>query len=244
MTNLIVDIKPSVTYSAYVESPFDKAKEVLEEAGYSVISLQENAQLRMQEGKDAFVSRNGNWVREGVIYVPKKGKLLTKNSPIMANAQEATNCHRNNKEFYLTDAQVEESLADSIELSDKAIPTNRFSENPITVYAFKEFAEQYGQFLRDNGIKEMPIWLANQEDKPFARQMWLRRLDVGNRSDLDGNYWGLGFDGRMRGVRQGGEATAKNLEASQTYALQDIQTALKTKGLTGIESILIDSLRQ
>ncbi|MBI2106386.1 hypothetical protein HYT57_00220 [Candidatus Woesearchaeota archaeon] len=204
MVNLTVDIKPSVTYSAYVEAPFDKAKEELEKAEYTVI--------RMQEGPASFVSRNGNWVREGVIYVPNKGRFLTKNSPIMANAQEATKCHRSNKEFYLTDAQVEESLADSVELSDKAIPTNRFAENPITVYAFGDIAEQYGQFLRNAGIKEMSIWLANQEDKPFARQMWLHRLVVDSRSVLDGYFRNLDYDGRVRGVRQGGEATAKNLE--------------------------------
>ncbi|MBI2106394.1 hypothetical protein HYT57_00260 [Candidatus Woesearchaeota archaeon] len=244
MVNLIVDIKPIVTYSAYVEAPFDKAKEALEKEGYHVISSRENAQLRMQEGKDAFVSRNGNRTREAFIYNPKTGIFLTNNSPIMANAQEATNCHRNNKEFYLTDAQVEESLADCVELSDKAIPTNRFAENQITVYAFGNVAEQYGQFLKSAGIKEMPIWLANLEDKPFARQMWLLRLVVGSRSVLNGNYRYLNYDYGMRGVRQGGEATAKNLEASQTYTIQDIQTALKTKGLTGIESILIDSLRQ
>src|SRR3989344_9379505 len=105
MVNLNVDIKPSVTYSAYVEAPFDKGKEALEEAGYRIISLQENAQLRMQEGQDAFVSRNGNWVKEGIIYVPNKGKFLTKNSPIMVNVEEATNCNRNSRNFYLTNKQ-------------------------------------------------------------------------------------------------------------------------------------------
>src|SRR3989338_9554507 len=216
MVNLTVDIKPILTYSAYVDAPFDKGKEALEEARYRIISLQQNAQLRMQEGPASFVSRNGNWTREGVIYVPNKGKFLTKKSPIMANAREATACNRAGAEFYLTDAQVEESLANSIELSDKAIPTNRFAENPITVYAFEEFAEQYGQFLRNAGIKEMSIWLANQEDKPFARQMWIHRLDDVNRSDLYDSNWYLYLDYRMRGVRQGGEATAKNLEASPT----------------------------
>ena len=244
MVNLTVDIKPILTYSAYVDAPFDKGKEALEEARYRIISLQQNAQLRMQEGPASFVSRNGNWTREGVIYVPNKGKFLTKKSPIMANAREATACNRAGAEFYLTDAQVEESLADSVELSDKAVPTNRFAENPITVYAFDFIAEQYGQFLRNAGIKEMPVWLANLQDKPFARQMWLRRLDEDNTSDLNGFDRNLYYDGRMRGVRQGGEATAKNLEASQTYTLQDIQTALKVKGLTGIEGILVDSLRQ
>src|SRR3989344_4366607 len=101
MPNLIIDIKPSRTYSAFIEAPFDKGKGALEKKGYSVISLKENALLRIQEGQVSFISQNGNWTREGAIYVPSKGRFLTKNSPIMANAQEATNCHRKNQEFCL-----------------------------------------------------------------------------------------------------------------------------------------------
>ncbi|MEK6936093.1 MAG: hypothetical protein AABW67_04850 [Nanoarchaeota archaeon] len=232
-----IDIKPRGIASAYINAPFDKGKEALAKEGYKIISLEENAKLRMQEGKDSYVSRNGNWVKEGVIYVPNKGVFLTKNSPIMLNAKEATDCHRKNKEFYLTDAQVQESLADSVELKAKDIPTNRFADNKITIYAFGDSAKQYGEFLKEAGIKEMPVWLVNLEDKPFARQMWFRFL--GNRSGLDDNSRNLDC-GRVRGVCEGAEGTAKNSEA---YTPTQISKVLKAKGFSGIENILFEGLR-
>ena len=62
---IVNDIKPRGTDSAYVnDKPFDEAKAELEKAGYHISSLEENASLRIQEGKDAYVSRNGNWVKE------------------------------------------------------------------------------------------------------------------------------------------------------------------------------------
>ena len=242
MSNLTVDIKPTRTYSAYIAAPFDQGKEALEREGYSIISLEENAQLRMQQGPNSFVSGNGNWTKEGVIYIPKRGIFLTKKSPIMANAQEATACHRNNKDFYLTDAQVEASLADSVLLTGQSIPTNRFSEDPVTIYAFGEAADQYGQFLRSTGIEGMPVLLATLQDKPFARQMWFHGVDGG--SCLGGD-WVLGYV-LVRGVRQGGEATVKNFEVHppEAYTLQDIQRVLKERNLTGLEGMLLSSLRQ
>lgn len=200
MLNITVDINLGLTHSAYIEIPFDQGKELLEKEGYRIISLKENAQLRMQEGKDAFVSKNGNWTREGVLYVPNKGVFLTKSSLIVVNAQEAIHCHRNEQEFYLTDAQVQESLADSVEILGNPVPTNRFAENPITVYAFEDQADQYGQFLRNAGIKEMPIWLANLEDKPSVRQMRFLRLTAIVRSSLRG-YGCLNCGYRVRGIK-------------------------------------------
>jgi len=238
MVGIYVDIKSRGTASAYVVAPFDVGKEALAKEGYRIISLQENARLRMQEGKDAFVSQNGNWVREGVVYVPNKGMFLTKNSPIMANAKQATDCHRKGQDFYLTAEQVEQSLADSVELIRENIPTNRFAENKITVYAFGEDAQKYGDFLKEAQITEMPVFLASIGDKAFARQMWFRGLDFGSelygaRGLIDGNW--------VRGVPDSAEGTAaKN---SEVYSPAQISAVLKTKGLTGIERILIDGLR-
>ena len=65
------DVKPMQVDSAYVEAPFDKAKVELEGKGFRVISAAENAMLRIQEGKDAFISRNGNWTREGFLFAIK-----------------------------------------------------------------------------------------------------------------------------------------------------------------------------
>ena len=195
------DIKPRGITSAYVEVPFDVAKKTLERANYRIISLEENARLRMQEGKDSYVSRNGNWTREGFVYIPEKGIFLTKNSPIFDNAREAIKCHRKGKEFYLTKDQIEKALADSIQIPRdiKSISTERFADDKITVYAFGNSAQDYGNFLKEAGINGMPIWLCDLEEKPFARQLWFRNLDGG--SVLGGSYWGLHGDDRMRGVK-------------------------------------------
>ena len=100
MINLIRDVKKGRLRSAYVEAPFDVAKDKLERAGYHIISLQENARLRMQERRDSSVSKDGNWTREGVLYVPEKGVFLVRNSPIMSHAKEATEVfNRIGKEF-------------------------------------------------------------------------------------------------------------------------------------------------
>lgn len=175
-----IDIKkPGALVSAYVESPFDEGKEVLEKERYKIISLRDNAMLRIQEGKDSFVSKNGNYTIEDLIYTPQKGIYLTKKPSIMQNAKEATEGHRNGKEYYLTSNQLEEALSDSILMPNKAIPTNRFKEEELTVYAFENYAEQYGYFLREEvGINKLEICLTNAKEKPFARKMWFFKLSL------------------------------------------------------------------
>jgi len=206
---IIQDITPRGIVSAYVNIPFDKGKQALEEQGYRIISLEENAQLRIQEGKDDYVSRNGNWTREGVIYVPNKGKFLTKNSPIMENPEQTTESHRNNQDFYLTDEQVEKALEDCVELKNNPIPTNRFADDKICIYVFgsENKSKNYGDFLNQAEINEMPTYLANPQDRPFVRQLWLYGLDNG--SELDGDDRYLDYY-RVRGVLNSAEGTQKN----------------------------------
>ena len=201
MVKKIQDIMPTGIESHVWVGAYDEAKAEMEKEGFSEIVLAENARLRIQQGKDAYVSQNGNWVKEDAIYIPNKGKFLTKVSHISANAKEATNCHRNGGDFYLTNKQVEQALSDSVELSVKSVPTNRFADDRITIYAFGEDAEKYGEFLEEAGIKEMSIDTANLQDKPFARKVWFRALDL--RSELLCNYGSLhnDFNG-VRGVRE------------------------------------------
>lgn len=203
--NLIDEIKQPVVKRLLSKAYyvlFDKGKELLESKGYHIPSLKENAELRIQEGKNAYCSQNANWTRERGIYVPKKGIFLTKKSPIMKNAQKATEAHGNGKEYYLNDKQVESALEGAFKFSknQKSVPTNRFAEDELTVYAFEDAAESYGEFLLDAGIKRMPIWLRRIEDKPFVRQVLFDR--VGNSSGLDINCR-LYHYGGVRGVKKG-----------------------------------------
>jgi len=184
--------------SAYVTAPFDEGKEILRREEYKIISLEENAMFRLHEGTNAGISRNGNWVREGVLYVPDKGIFLTKKSPVIKNAKEATACHRNKIEYYPSDEQVEESLSDCVRLLGNPIPTYSFADNPITIYAFGKQAEAYGNFLKEAGITEMPTWLSDMQKKPFVRQVAFGCLcHHGCRAGLIGDYPGL-HDSQIR----------------------------------------------
>jgi len=212
-----IDIRPTGIESTIISAPFDRALAELQKDDYEIISLPQNAELRIQEGKDHSVSRNGNWVQEGVIYFPKERNKLVRVSPILESAKEATQAHRTIEEFYPTREQIEQSLTDSIDFPEKTIeiPTNRFDSEALTIYAFggEKKAKAYGKFLREAGIKEMPVYAVdkdyvNEQSQPFARQLWFRSLDY--RPGLDGDYWGLGYDIlRVRGVKVGAEATSQ-----------------------------------
>ena len=219
-------------------APFDEGKEILSENRYEIISLEEDAKLRIQEGAKASISLNGNWVREGVVYVPNKGIYLTKNSPIIANAKQAVNCHRKGQDFYLTDEQVEQSLQDFVKLTFDAIPINRFGEDPRTIHAFGKVAEKYGQFLKENEINEMPIWLANMQDKPFARQVWFGRLGVDGRSGL-GCVRLLHIGDRVRGGK-GAEGTVEKLE---NYTPSQIIKVFQKLQISELEKSVMTELR-
>jgi hypothetical protein len=232
------DITKGKLHSAYAVNTFDKAKKALEAKGYRVISLEENAGLRVQEGSDSSIAQRGNWTREGFIYVPNKGAFLTKDSPIMANAKQAIDCHRHNRDFYLTDEQVEKSLADSVLIKETQIPTNRFADEALTSFAFGKNAKVYGEFLKENGIDNIEVYLANSENKPFARQAWLYGVGSGSWSSLFGDrYLDFGGDG-VRGVRA---SVARKIE---TYTPEDIQKALKTLKLAGLESQILEALKK
>ena len=162
--------------------------------------MPQNDQLRIQQGTSSYISTNANYTMETFVYVPNGGIFLTRIPLIVKNAREATQAHRERRNYFLTGEQVEQALADSVKLSEIPIPTDRFGENEITNYAFREVAEQYGQFLKEAGIKEMPIWLADLTDKSFATQMWFRSLIDGSVLYGDGD---LDDDRRLRGVKIG-----------------------------------------
>jgi hypothetical protein len=178
------DVKTNRLESAVFSAPFDYGYGVLANNGYRIINFEQNSRLRMLMGSASDVSRNGNWVSEGIIYVPSKGIFLTKHSLIIPFNQEiATDYNRNGSDFILTEEQIETSL----------------EENEITVYAFGNNAKAYGEFLKETGIDEMPICLSNLGDKPFTRQMCFSSHL--NKSMLDGTNRFLHNSSLVRGIK-------------------------------------------
>ena len=210
MTELIEDIKPTAIASAYVAKPFDEALTDLRTKGYEIISTAENAKLRVSQGIDSFVSKNGNYTREGIIYTPNKTPIIVRISPILLAPAEATQAHRNGQEFYPNEIQLSQSMGqstDSIKFPDRyiKIPTNRFSEEALTIFLFggEANARAYGKFLKSVGIEDIPVYAidkshVDKQDKPFARQLWFGRLVDGSRSSLNGNNRNLNNSNRVR----------------------------------------------
>jgi len=218
-TEINVDVKPKEIVSAYNDAPFDVGKQALKDRGYRIISLEENAKLRIQEGKDSDVSKYGNWVKEAFIYIPERGVYLTKYSAIMENPEEATACSRDGNEFYTSTMETAKSLSDSVKLTNETIPiTNLINQsipakglvgnisargltkNEVAVYAFGgiENTRNYSEFLMDAGIKKMGIWFADTWGKAFVRQMWFGPLD--SEVEFAAHKGGLHVEKRVRGI--------------------------------------------
>ncbi len=243
------DIEPGGRSSRYLISLFADGKSALEKKNYHIISMQENAELRIQEGRKSIISESGNCLREAFVYLPnKEGTFLTKKSPIMENPAEAANCNRENKDYYLNSRQVKAALSDSnsIKLEKKIIQTNEFSKNKIMRFAFGEIASLYGNFLEDNGIKEICIpTIESDDNEPFARQVFFYGLDEKNeeRYIFDG-IKKLHFCLRVRGIKGKKEIITK---FPDFYTYNDIQETLKKlrrEGLTqDLEERILNELK-
>ena len=174
---IISDVRLETTNSTDFELAFQERLRVRN----GIISLEENAVFSIHEATE-FLSRGGKWVREDFIYTPwKKTVIFTKKSPIIKHLDKATQTHKDGKEFYLDEEDIEESLEDAIKISysKKLIPSQRFGEDEITVFAFgdEKRAQEYGEFLRNVGINEMPLWFldnryVNDKNLPFARKLF------------------------------------------------------------------------
>lgn len=193
--------------SRYMESPFDDGKAALEKQGYRIISLEENAGLRILLKENSFISRNGNYTREAIIGIPKKGIYLVKSSPIMKKPEEATLAHRMNREFKIYNWEAEQALANSIKLSKDPMLTIRLQDDPAANFAFGVFTQRYGEFLWSNGIKEINVnvedleQICEEESKPIVRPVVFMGL-TGNdksKSAIQGKGRVLNFDHIVRG---------------------------------------------
>lgn len=206
-------------------APFDKALQALRKAGVDhPITARDLAYARIQACKEKSLSslyEEGSYVREGKIYTPYREVLFISDSPILESAEEATDCFRAEKDFYL-DPEKYFNLAEvdrkktpeerRVLLVDKRenyfIPTKRFADEEITLWAFKDQAMEYGQFLLgERMITKMYVAIldagyVNKQNHSFARQIWLDKAMTsydGHGSNFGGGE-GLELTNVVRGV--------------------------------------------
>ncbi|MDI6737968.1 MAG: hypothetical protein QME12_05650, partial [Nanoarchaeota archaeon] len=199
---------------------FDKCVDELKAKGLEVITAKQLAEARMLGGANHAVSRSWSWLAENFNYLPS-GDILVASSafnPLLqypSAAQIATDCHRKGNEHFLNDEAVE-SLIEGSKHKDKVlllkrkdvpsgIPTNAFSKEAVTSFLFGDEADNYGRFLRENGIKNVSLYVvdaayAKEKRRAFSRALWALSLYIysalyGNYGDLNDNF------GRAFGVR-------------------------------------------
>jgi len=197
----------------YADAPFDEATKLFRQDGLELMSARDLAYARIQTGENSLFSGNGSWIREGVIYFPKQEDkiVLVRNSATLRNPVKATEARAQLEEFLLKKRTAKEYLKkvktgdDSVYLAKdgRNIPTERFGEDELTTWLFQDQAENYGDFLNDSSVNEMPLMFDTSEHirmqrKPYACQLLLGKLD--DDSFLNGCGF-INYHRRVRGVK-------------------------------------------
>ena len=214
---------------------------------FALISLKENAELRIHKGKNSAESWTGNYVREGFLYIPHKGIFLVKNSPINDHVNQADDANMMGFEYGITMEDAEKALQDSVHIpyDTQEIAIEDLPDNPIAGFAFGEAVAEYALFLKEADITKWPIWiipkgLVDTQPHPFVRQVIFRCMDnwsgiIGSNADLHRPYGVRAISYHYKGRID---------DRDEVYSLADILNALKAASLSGLEGIVLRALRQ
>lgn len=212
-----------------------------------VFSANKVAQVRILSGKDSVFSKKGCWVGENFNYngceivIAPRVIGVGKYNPIFAFPVEATNAHLDGKEFYfdnkiwselrvMAEKDPEKAIKNGVPLLlsrkglSEEIPVSALADDVQTIYLFKDFAKQYGEFLQANGVNGVSRYVVNEnyakkQGKPFGRALWVGSLIIRSMVDCSGD---LGFNyGRVFGGRS---AKISPLETKVTEKLPVVKT--------------------
>ncbi len=229
MVNRQYPLKQDVTkgdlLSAYVVAPFDEGLDVLRQNDYKLISSDEQGVLRVQEGYTADVSKFGNWVLQGPLYRKNERTLLLPAGLPLRHPVDAVHAHRNYKEYIPSDDDIQQAIAEGLEVLPKdvdkngniVVPFKSIGSDKYGMFFFGEEgtdtekskkAQAYGDWIVHQNnpyrIKDFVVLLDNQnytnEVGTHANQFWLWWLENG--SELIGWNWELDYANRVRGVRK------------------------------------------
>ena len=236
ITSIIPGLEAEVEGLGYVyltEAYFDQALESLRDFGIeNPISARDLAYARTKNPESSL--RYGSYTKEGFLYLRNEPVLLALDSPLLdiSLARQAVKANRKG-DYFSTDKGVYNKYREKAEedknkspngrrviilpgKKDYEIPTNRFNEDELTLFLFKDQAENYGNFLKENGIDEMPVWLVDRnyvdsKEKAILTQLWLHPLD--SRSDVSGDR-GLDYGNRVHGLLKKTDEVSRSQELS------------------------------
>lgn len=181
------------------DGPFAEGVAAFKEKGLSLITAYELARGRLFGGVKELQKNPLNWehtwVAESFNYLPT-GEILIASRDYnshLKNPDEAL-CYRDGREFYLG-PKLKEKLRERAEADPKKavksgvlllprkavkdeIPSTALIDNPLTYFLFRDTAEPYGQFLKENNISFIPVHVvdadyAKKQKRAFIRPLWI-----------------------------------------------------------------------
>ncbi len=161
-------------------APFDKALFSLRDSGIEPISSRDLAYARIKGDINGKLVNSEGFTREGFLisrkfYIAKDSVLLSSTSPLLMNDLAKRVVEANEKyEYLITDKFVYNAYREIAE-KDKIknpeerkviilpqkksyrIPANRFNEDELTLFLFKDIAKEYGDFLMGADINQITV---------------------------------------------------------------------------------------
>lgn len=267
-----IDVKPSGYESAVVGDRFDKAVPELTGAGYDIIPLDTNAHLRIEQGRKAPITTNGNYVAHAIVHAKGAQPLFVRASPLVTDlnlATQAVDANRQGRYFNTPTRELyEQSLAlakedrgkDPIQRRVLVLPSRGNFEvsgrkNPEQFEGMLgEFGAEYLKFV---DLKKLDFYTVDpstvdSQDGTLITQLWFWGRGDLSWSELRGVSRDLNGGDGVRGVRQisGGAGAQKISDGSQPvvnselYTPQQVSEALHGTGISGnLEATILKGLR-
>jgi len=234
-------------------SSFTDASNVVLEKSDELISLRDLAYAQMVEAKRgrnwrrSSLCTNNSYVKEGSLFDPKSSlhnfyarkSILLRESLVLQNPSDAVTDHQFSNEYVPKNFNLEEYLEQigkdnylvvtrEMLSTRNSIPTDKFGENPLTVWAFSDQAEKYGLFLRNADIYSIKIWTYGnnsleyyKESQPIANQLFLNDFYA---LGISCNGKNLNYNVRVRGVHH---ELVENNASPNTRLYDSIKKLLK-----------------
>ncbi|MDD5132952.1 MAG: hypothetical protein PHD81_03545 [Candidatus Nanoarchaeia archaeon] len=227
-----------------------------------IATAKQGMQDRILKGKNSDYFQMGCWHPEAFPVINERILAIKgEYNPLIAieYAKQATEAHRANKEFYLTEkvllngkpaVQVLNEIAeadykkpiskkrvfDMGKVGTHQVSTTDFADDKGIVFLAQgeKLAKNYGKFLKDKvGISEVTFYLPNLTKEDYLRGFWLCGLGSDDGSDFGGCGGGLDYDGgSLFGVFNDAESTQKILP----YTKKDV--GLAVQNLSRLSKIL------
>lgn len=170
-----------------IKESLDRGIATLMKNDYQLASCREIADGRMIRGETETISLYNGITSEAFVHFPKQEEIfITKNPLTGLIAKKLVEAHKNHKEFYPSDDELGFAMENSFKVpystkfqeASLSFPTHRLTDDGLMNFLFGTSTKEYGNFLRNIGVKELIItpYLPKKENNPFVRPLVFKNI--------------------------------------------------------------------